>query len=252
MEEHEARPIRLHWNDYSECKSETRHHSSMAPPQRKKKNHPGSWNVLPIGTSRSNESRQARPRVLLFIGHKKGIHSREKGLLTKVPFTCSLIARKKERIEGSERKREGLREGQKKTFRHGWRLFHPSPPIQLYSSSNKWKCAHALQPDAAAIKILTLKMGSLRGNKVPSREQIFRINFSCAWFLYFAANDVYPVMCIRKRQYSRKLIWADAQRWTAGRTEVGRGGVGGARGWSWLTIDGLLCKQQTRQCDHLI
>ena len=41
---------------------------------------------------------------------------------------------------------------------------------------------HASQPDAAAIEILTLKMGSLRGNKVPSREWILRINFSHVWF----------------------------------------------------------------------
>lgn len=68
------------------------------------------------------------------------------------------------------------------------KAFSSLSPIQLCSSSNKWKCAHASQPDAAAIKILTLKMGSLRGNKVPSREWILRINFSCAWFLYFSSS----------------------------------------------------------------
>lgn len=114
------------------------------PPQRKKKkNHPSSWNVLPIGTSWSNESRQARPRVLLFIGHKKGIHSREKGLLTKVQFTCSLIARKKERIEGSERKRERLREGQKKNFSAWLKAFSslsPNPIILQFKQMKVCAC----------------------------------------------------------------------------------------------------------------
>lgn len=136
----------------------------------------------------------------------------------------------KERKKNRVRERDGKRE-KKELLRHGWRFFHPSLPIQLYSSSNKWKCAHASQPDAAAIKILTLKMGSLRGNKVRSRERIFRINFSCAWFLYFACDDVHPFTCIWKRQYNRRLIWADTLCWTAhkmGGTEVGRGGVAGA------------------------
>lgn len=80
-----------------------------------KKNHPGSRNVLPIGTSRSNESRQARPRVLLFIEVRKKRHTQQ----GKRPPRKSPVHMFGDCQKERENRRENRREKEKKTFRHG-------------------------------------------------------------------------------------------------------------------------------------